>query len=250
MEAVYMIIVQAIGFLKLDFRLLITGNLPLFLIYIASIIQQIIFDHPYQYFVNEFYYREKHVNSKSRAFKIVQDLHMHVNSEYRKIITQYEVLESKLNRLERKINEYDNIWKQTFYKNDERLLNEENENLTNSKDENVDRIHSEKDKLDKFKEEMVILIEELVINNSGFSGYIGFNNVLKAFHKILTTEITDQINQLCYDTNTIVKFGEDEDNERDNKIAKIKIDLLEKLNKNLKILQKEKKLLEKQKLFK
>jgi hypothetical protein len=100
-DAIYMLIVQTVGLLKLDFDFLILNNLFLFMIYILALIQEIIFNHPYQAIVDRYYEREKSVNWKSRAFKIVQDFHLNTYKSYRMIFNYSEVImKKKLERLE------------------------------------------------------------------------------------------------------------------------------------------------------
>jgi hypothetical protein len=139
-----MVMVQTIGMLKLNFKLLVTGNLPLFLIYFVALIQQIIFDHPYQKYVDEFIDREKNINSKSRAFKIVQDSHLNTYNAYRQIFNHSEILlKNKLERLEHRIIEYTNLWKQT----------------------NADSHNDQKTEGNHAKEALDVLTEQLIAEN-------------------------------------------------------------------------------------
>jgi hypothetical protein len=146
-DALYMVMVQTIGMLKLDFKLLIVGNLSLFLIYFVALIQQIIFDHPYQSIVDRYMLREKQINCKSRAFKIVQDTHLHTYNAYRQIFNHSEILlKNKLERLEHKTLEFTNLWRQTN-------IGDHHESVVKSSEEN------------RKKEEIDVLTEQLIAEN-------------------------------------------------------------------------------------
>lgn len=176
-DALYMVMVQTIGVLKLDFKLLIVGNLSLFLIYIVALIQQIIFEHPYQVIVDKYHKREKQINSKSRAFKIVQDAHLKIHSEYRQIFTFMEILNGKLERLDKRIREYSNLWKQTNYVNMERENNNENDELRGIK--NIDE-----KKENKLKEEIDVMIEEMFANDKQLAGLLDYKLVKEKVDEI------------------------------------------------------------------
>jgi len=170
-DALYMVAVQTIGLLKLDFKLLVVGNLSLFLIYIVALIQQIIFDHPYQYFVDRYLEIEKNINCKSRAFKIVQDSHLKLKCDYRKIHTNMEILNDKLQRLNRKTTEYANLWDQKLNSYNEQqisYLNETKSHENNSK-ENLNDNHRKI----KLLEEIDILIEN-TLNENDLAGEVDY----------------------------------------------------------------------------
>jgi len=185
-DALYMVVVQTIGLLKLDFKLLVVGNLSLFIIYIVALIQQIIFDHPYQYFVDKYLEIEKNINCKSRAFKIVQDSHLKLKCEYRKIYTNVEILTHKLNRLNRKTTEYAELWDQKLFgenyghqnKNNNSYNNESNKQNNNSKNENKNEdINTVEDAVKlKLKEEIIIIIEN-TLNENDLAGEVDYEQV-------------------------------------------------------------------------
>ena len=169
-----MLIVLIFGIKKNDFYLLIVGNLSLFLIYVASLIQQIVFDHPYQAIVDNYNLREKQINCKSRAFKIVQDIHLASNLEYRRVNTLNNILQEKLIRLDRKISEYGN-------------LSHSSKLVTRIEDENDEL--EELNPVNKIREEIEIFVETLISNDLNISGLIKFKEV-----KTKVNEIFNKLN--------------------------------------------------------
>ena len=166
-----MLIVQIFGIQKLDFYLLIVGNLSLFLIYIAALVQQIIFDHPYQEIVDNYNLREKQINCKSRAFKIVQDIHLTNNLEYRSVNTLNNILQEKLIRLDRKISEYGN-------------LSHNSKLVTRIEDENDEL--EELNPVNKIREEIEIYVETLISNDLNTAGLIKFKEVKNKVNEIFS----------------------------------------------------------------
>ena len=224
MDALYIVMVQTIGVQKLEFNLLILGNFSFFLIYITSIIQQIIFDHPYQAYVKDYLEREKEINNKSRAFKIVQDSHLERHWEYRKVFTLVEMLNYKLKRLDKKITEYSNLWKQTnsisSYNNNvnsnhnpnnvnnngnknldvedlEHNTNTNNPNNPNTNNNNLNNnpnnpnqnntrtTEEERKKEEHFKEEIEKMLEDLISDEEqDIAGLIDFKEIKEKLDKI------------------------------------------------------------------
>jgi len=219
-DALYMVAVQTIGLLKLDFKLLVVGNLSLFLIYIVALIQQIIFDHPYQYFVDEYLGVEKNMNCKSRAFKLVQDSHLNLKCEYRKIHTNMEILDDKLIRLKKKTNEYARLWDQKVKRDDIKQIDDSNrdndkKNDINEESEVVD---------DRLLEEIHILIEN-ALNENDLGGEVDYFAV-KAKVKDLKNKLLKESNQiqkdkLCIDNEINAKAANDHINQ-ENELDKNK----------------------------
>jgi len=169
-DALYMVMVQTIGVLKLNFQLLIVGNLSLFLIYIVAIVQEIIYEHPYQILVDEYYLREKQINCKSRAFKIVQDIHFKTNCDYRQLFTHMDGLTDKLKRLAKKIKIYENLWKQSNFKYIHYALSdEEKQNLNENKEFNKSE--------EEFEDKMTLIIEELFSVDKKLPGLIEYKHI-------------------------------------------------------------------------
>lgn len=202
-DALYMVAVQTIGLLKLDFKLLVVGNLSLFLIYIVALIQQIIFDHPYQYFVDRYLEIEKNINCKSRAFKIVQDSHLKLKCDYRKIHTNMEILNDKLHRLNRKTTEYANLWDQKLnnYNKHHNFFTNEKKNNENNTNENL----ADNQRKIKLLEEIDILIEN-TLNENDLAGEVDYYAVKR---KVL--EIRQKLEQEI-DKNICNKNTKKEDN--------------------------------------
>jgi len=169
-----MLLVQILGLQKLDFSFLIVGNLSFFLIYIVAVIQQIIFEHPFQEIVDNYNIREKQINCKSRAFKIVQDIHLTTNMEYRKVNTLNNILQEKLIRLDRKISEYGN-------------LSHNSKLVTRIEDENDEL--EELNPVNKIREEIEIFVETLISNDLNIAGLIKFKEV-----KMKVNEIFSKLN--------------------------------------------------------
>jgi hypothetical protein len=194
-DALYMVAVQTIGLLKLDFKLLVIGNLSLFLIYIVALIQQIIFDHPYQYFVDRYLEIEKNINCKSRAFKIVQDSHLKLKCDYRKIHTNMEILNDKLQRLNRKTTEYANLWDQNL-----NSYNEQNNSYANEKknnDNNTKENSADNHRKIKLLEEIDILIEN-TLNENDLAGEVDYYAVKRKVLEIrqkLEEELEKNVNK-------------------------------------------------------
>jgi len=166
-----MLLVQILGLQKLDFSFLIVGNLSFFLIYIVAVIQQIIFDHPFQEIVDNYNIREKQINCKSRAFKIVQDIHLTTNMEYRKVNTLNNILQEKLIRLDRKISEYGN-------------LSHNSKLVTRIEDENDEL--EELNPVNKIREEIEIFVETLISNDLNIAGLIKFKEVKTKVNEIFS----------------------------------------------------------------
>jgi hypothetical protein len=185
-DALYMVMVQTIGVLKLDFKLLIVGNLSLFMIYIVALIQQIIFEHPYQSIVDNYYYREKQINCKSRAFKIVQDSHLNIHTEYRQLFTFMEILKGKLERLGKKIITYGDLWTPSFgFKNYYRQGTKDSEEREKLKKDNYNSNSSrDKDENNLFKDEIEVMVDELFSNDKHLAGLLDYKVVKQTVEKI------------------------------------------------------------------
>lgn len=221
-DALYMLMLNIIGLSKLTYKSLIFGNFNLFILFILSLLQQILFDHPYQQFIDDLFLREKNINKKSRAFKIVQDWHLDNHWQYRRIYTFIEMMNHKLRRLDKKINEYSDLWKQTnagcqnnIYLNNKAKTNKnKNRNIKDNKliiksnnneedeiedkapllkveEEKKDNIQSYNELFDeeKFKEEVERMLEDLIWRNDlEIAGLIHFKQVKQKL-VILTKEI-------------------------------------------------------------
>lgn len=248
-DALYMVMVQTIGVLKLDFKLLIVGNLSLFMIYIVALIQQIIFEHPYQSIVDKYYYREKQINCKSRAFKIVQDSHLNIHTEYRQLFTFMEILKGKLERLGKKIITYGDLWTPSFgiknYYKQGNIYAEEREKLkkdsylyTYNSTSNPSPLHKDENNL--FKDEIEVMVDELFSNDKNLAGLLDYKLVKETVEKIRKEKVKEFLLKLK-------EKSECQNHEDNNELQQNKIE--ESNNKNFNDLHEQKNYLSSQNNF-
>ena len=109
-EAIYMLLVNLVGLSKMNYFSLVIGNISLFTIFIITLIQKMIFEHPFSYYLENFETKDENINIKSRAFQVVLNTHLEKIREYRKIYNQLELMNLKLIRIDKKVAEYSKIW--------------------------------------------------------------------------------------------------------------------------------------------
>ena len=129
LEAIYILITKILGLYKYNSSTIFINNYQYIILLFLIIIQLILVQHPYMQYVREYYIREIYINSKARAFKFIQEIHLIRHMKFRKINNIIQVMKNKLKHLDYLLNKFSKIWLETYYNK-----NCSTKNLINYKD--------------------------------------------------------------------------------------------------------------------
>lgn len=96
---VYTLFSALSGLIKLNFSLACANYMYLFIAFAFSLSIEIILSHPYQYYVDDYYAREKKFNRKAKAFYEVASSHLTHLKKWRKIYNDYYIMNQKISKL-------------------------------------------------------------------------------------------------------------------------------------------------------
>lgn len=100
---VYSLFSALSGLIKLNFSLTCAKYMYLFITFAFCLSIEVILSHPFQYYVNDYYLREKSFNRKAKAFYEVTNSHLKQMKKWRKIYNDYYIMNQKIEKLKNEL---------------------------------------------------------------------------------------------------------------------------------------------------